>query len=429
MTAVILLLCAFSIPGEVSEFDLSNGIHVISRTVPGGEVEGVSLFLVGGSRLLEDSTQGIEAFALECAMTGSERYPDHLWREMMDLTLARWSASYNYDYSRYHLKCLSEDLPLLLDGFADCLMNPQLSPPAVERVRSSQVSAASAELEDPDNRVWLVANRGFMGEGHPYLLRPEGLPGTLAAFTAEDAEEWLRRRIRAGNLVITHAGPTEPALLRDMLEGTFGAVPPGSDTIPPVPAFSFPEDTTVAETADISTAYMVVKFQAPPPGHGDQAAFSIACGVIDELLWQVLRTDNALTYAAYAGSTTSYVQNWGYMYSSTPEPERASQLMAEVFAQVAEGDAEEALVTGVANGQRTLEGIRAQSMDAQCHMLGYGHIAAGDWSLAYRLQEAYPGITPEEAGEAIARWAEGGAWGIIAGEDSNQPELAPLKGE
>ncbi len=429
MTSIILLICAVSIPGDVSEFDLSNGIHVISRTVQGGEVEGVSVFLVGGSRYLEDSTQGIEAFALECAMAGSRRYPDHMWREITDSTLAQWSASYNYDYSRYHLKCLSEDLALLIDGFADCLINPELSPSAVARIRSSQVSAASAELEDPDNRVWLVANRGFMGEGHPYLLRPEGVPETIASFTAEDAGNWLRRRIMAGNLVITHAGPTGPGELRDILEGTFGAVPRGRDTIPPVPAFIFPRDTTVAEMEDISTSYMVVKFQAPPPGHGDQAAFSIACGVIDELLWQVLRTDNALTYAAYAGSTTSYVQNWGYMYSSTSEPERASQLMAQIFTQVAGGDAGEALVTGVANGQRTIEGIRAQSMDAQCHMLGYGHIAAGDWTLAYRLQEAYSGITPEEAGEALALWAEGGAWGIITEQDSHQPELAPLKGD
>ena len=103
------------------------------------------------------------------------------------------------------------------------------------------------------------------------------------------------------------------------------------------------------------------------------------------------------------------------MYSSTPEPVLAAELMAGVFREVASGQVDENLVTGVANNQRTLEAIRAQSMDAQCHMLGSGYISAGDWRLNYRLQESYTGITPQMAGEALSRWAGPCSWGIIAG--------------
>ncbi len=203
------LVLLASVPDNVTEFDLDNGIHVISRTVTGGEVEGLSFFLVGGSRVLDESNQGIEAFALEAALTGSDTYPDERWREIMDTTLASWNASYNYDYSRYHLKCLSEDLPLLLDGFADCLLSPELDPQIVERIQSSQLVALQSDLEDPDNRIWLVANRGFMGSGHPYLLRPSGIPSTLASFDVEDVREWLTGRIKSGNIVIAHAGPAD----------------------------------------------------------------------------------------------------------------------------------------------------------------------------------------------------------------------------
>ena len=114
MSAILFLLMLVSVPEDVTEFDLSNGIHVITRTVPGGEVEGFSMFLEGGSRMLSPETRGIEAFALEAALTGSTDFPPDRWRELMDLTLAEWTSSYNYDLSRCHLKCLSEDLPVLL---------------------------------------------------------------------------------------------------------------------------------------------------------------------------------------------------------------------------------------------------------------------------------------------------------------------------
>lgn len=432
MIFALVLMGIMAVPDDVVEFNLENGIHVITRTVPGGEVEGVSVFFTGGSSILDRETQGIEAFSLEAAMNGSERYPGERWREIMDSTLAQWSASYNYDFSRYHLKCLSEDLPLLLDGFADCLINPELDESAVARVRNSMISSVQSDLQDPDNRVWLVANAEFMGEDHPYMLRPEGYPETLEEFAAEDARSWLERRVRGGNIVITHAGPTSPVALSLILNETFGLVPAGGDTIPEVPAFAVHNDVITVEQDETLTAYCVVKFNAPPSGDPDMAAYSTACAVIDELLWQVLRTDNALTYAAWSGATETYRRNWGYMYVSTPQPVLAAELMSEIFCQVARGDVDQSLVTGVANNQRTLDGIRAQSMDTQCWMLGCGYIASGDWRSLYLSRESFRSMTAEQAGAALGGWAENAGWGIIADSsliDFSQLEPWSLKGE
>jgi len=411
--ALVLVLIA-SVPENVTEFDLVNGIHVISRTVESGEVEGLSFFLTGGSRVLDESTQGIEAFAIEAAMTGSETYPDWRWREIMDITRASWNASYNYDFSRYHLKCLSEDLPLLLDGFADCLVHPELDSVAVLRVQSSQLSSLQLELDDPDNRIWLVANPGFMGEGHPYLLRPGGTPSTLSSFTTRDVQNWLERRIRSGNILITHAGPTPPEQLEEMLNSSFGEIPEGGDALPEVPEFGIFKDTIAVENDETLTAFCVVKFKAPRAGDADLPVFTTACGVIDELLWQVLRTDNALTYAVSGGSTDTYRNNWGYMYISTTEPVLAASLMADVFRDVAAGDVDQSLVTGVANNYRTIQGINAQSMDTQCWMLGSGFIASGDWRTSYRLQESLENITVGEVARVLSYWADFAGWAIIA---------------
>ena len=430
----ILFLLAFlaSAPENVTEFDLDNGIHVISRTVTEGEVEGLSFFLVGGSRVLDETNQGIEAFALEAAMTGSASYPDERWREIMDVTLASWNASYNYDYSRYHLKCLSEDLPLLLDGFADCLLEPELDPVVVGRMQNSQLITLQSELNDPDNRIWLVANKGFMGAGHPYLLRPDGIPSTLSSFDVEDAGEWLSSRIKSGNIVITHAGPTSPEMLAELLEVSFGRVPEGGDVFPEVPEFGIDRDTIIVENDETLSAYCVVKFKAPPVGSDDTAAYSTAMGVVDEMLWQVLRTENALTYAVYGGSTNSYQRNWGYMYISTTEPVLSASLMTGVFSDVANGNVDQSVVTGVANNNRTIQGIGAESMDTQCWMLGSGYISTGDWRTPYLLQESLEEMTVYQISRALSDWALDAGWGIIADStvvDFSEFEPWPLEGE
>ncbi|PIE51961.1 hypothetical protein CSA37_09290 [Candidatus Fermentibacteria bacterium] len=432
MSALLFLLMLVSVPDGVTEFDLSNGIHVITRTVPGGEVEGFSMFLIGGSRMLSAETRGIEAFAVQAAMTGSENYPPAEWRELMDITLAEWSSSYNYDLSRYHLKCLSEDLPVLLEGFADCLLSPRMEPSEVARVRESLVNEAVTELEDPDNRIWLVANQGFMGEGHPYLLRPEGVPETLSRFTAEDASAWLSERIVSGNIVLAHAGPANPEALREILESSFGRVPEGSQEIPEVPEFQWPGDTLILENDEILTAYCLVKFNAPPAGHRDQTAFSTACMVIDELLWQVLRTENAITYATNSGYSSNYCRNWGYMYASTPEPALASELMTDVFQLALSGDIDQAMVTGVAKNSETIQGIHGQTMENQTWLLGSGYISTGDWRTPYLAREALTNVTAEEASAALERWAGSASWGIIGDStlvDFSQLAPLPLKGE
>lgn len=427
MTACITLALALATTPEVSSFTLDNGIPVITRTVP-GDVEGLSVFILGGTRVRTPEDQGIEALALEAAMAGGGEFPGERWREVMDRTRAELTGSYNYDFSRLHLRCLSEDLPLLALGLARCLDDPELSPESVQRVRRQSLASLSLEAADPDEKVWLVCNEGFMPPGHPYLLRPEGTPETVEPLTAEDLRRLLESRVRAGNLLITHAGPTEPDPLKQLLEASFGRLPGGMDPIPPVPPLYCPRDTMSVREMNATTTYAVVKFGAPPAGHPDQPAFQAAMMVVDELLWQVLRTDSALTYAAGAGVTTTYEENWGFMYVTTSEPARACRLMTGVLAGVSRGEIPDELLQGVVNTQVTLDGIRAQSMDTHCWLAGAGMITTGLWSTLYDAQERFGHITPEEAAAALRRWAVTAAWGFAAEDEAalGIPEPIPL---
>lgn len=415
LTAAVILLLASAeaeIPEDVTEFTLSNGIPVISRTVDNNSIEGLSMFIIGGSSALTQETQGLERFALECAMMGSEEYPGPRWREMMDRTQAEWTSNFNYDYTRYHLKCITQDMHMLLNAFGDCLLNPELDFEAVSQVRTRTIQDIQQKYNDPDSWIWYVANDAFMPE-HTYRSLPDGTAETLEGFTSEDVIDMLELRIRSGNLLITHAGPTAPDELRIILEEAFGDIPRGGQEYPDVEPFEVESDTLAIHHRPISTAYAVVKFNAPPQGHPDQMPFSAAMRVISDRLWQVLRTENALTYATYSGATT-YRENWGYMYVSSPRPIEACSLMAAVMRSAIDEPVDEDIVRGTVEKTVTLMNMRAASKSDQCWMMGSYQIATGDWRNAYTEINNLSEVTSQELSSVLGEWIENGAWGIIA---------------
>lgn len=424
MIAVFMVIAAL-VPGDVTEFRLSNGIPVVTRTLP-GDVEGLSLFLIGGTRVQDPDNQGLEAMALEAAMDGGGDFPGERWREVMDRTRASLTGSYNYDFSRIHLRCLSEDLALLIHGLRECLAFPELSDHTVERVRSRTLSQLSIDLAHPDRMVWRVSNQGFMPENHPYLLRPDGTIETVSEATGTDLRGLLEERIHAGNLLITHAGPTEPGALKEILENSFGIFPPGTPADLRVEPPGALRDTLVVEELEAATTYIVVKFRAPPPGHGDQPAFEAAMMVADHLLWQILRTDHALTYAAGAGVTTDYSGNWGYMYATTSSPRAACSLMTLALASIAEGDVDPEILPGAVRTRITIEGVRAETMDAQCRLLGSGTLAAGHWRTFFNPGERYGDLTLHHLSASLRKWVDTGAWGIVTRDRNGLDMTSPF---
>jgi predicted Zn-dependent peptidase len=267
-------------------------------------------------------------------------------------------------------------------------------------------------MDDPDNVIWQVANRAFMKD-HTYRLLPGGTIETISTFTVEDVRRTLSERILAGNLLITHAGPTNAADLEDILEETFARIPIGRSILQDVAPFVLYADTLVIDHDEVSTAFAVVKFNAPSSEHPDLSAFKVGMQAVDERLWQVLRTEHGLTYATYAG-VSGYDQSWGYMYVSSPSPLEACSLMASVMAGAIAEPFDEEMIKGVIQLSRTYDGINSQNMNSQCYLMGWGWINTGDWRTAYMYTDIADGLNAEAVRVVLDRWIGFSGWGIIA---------------
>lgn len=399
-----------SVPSDVMEFELGNGIRVISRQMPSTN-EGLAVFLEGGSRTLDEGTAGIENLAFEACLMGSSRYPGEAWRSLMDVTQARIEGVYGYDFSALRLMCLEEDLPVLLDAMSDCLIDPELEASAFERTRDGLLQALLVEESDPDERVWRVANEGLFA-GHPYRFDPSGTVETMEGFTAADVRARLSERMLAGNMLIAHVGPTGTDDLREMLEGTFGRIAPGGGDLTPPPPFVFSRDTVVFQPESTLTAYIVGKFPAPSPSDPDYPLFTAAMDAVSDRFWQVLRTERGLTYAPFAGAASS-MRNWAYLYASTPEAAEACSLMAAIVLEGASGGFSDENLRGSLEVARTGRMMSLSSPFNQAYMLGMYGIETGDWRNLWLYSDIARDMDPAMLGEVLTRWLGPISWGLV----------------
>lgn len=423
VTALLLATAAVSagVPTDVEQFTLSNGTRVITRQTGSSSIEGLAVFLEGGSLVLDERTAGVENLALEACMNGSERFPGASWRALMDSTQARLEGVYAYDFSALRMMCLEEDLPVLLDALADCLIAPELETGAFERTRDRLLQILQQEESDPDSRVWQVANEGLF-EGHPYRFDPSGTPGTMAAFSSPDVEEHLRSRLASGNILISHVGPTGRNDLEAMLEASFGRIPEGGGDLPAPPAFSLVSDTVIidSDSSSVGTAYLVAKFPAPSPDDPGYPLFSAAMDAVSERFWQVLRTERGLTYAPFAGAGNSR-RNWAYLYVSTPEPSTACSLMTGIVLQGASGGFTESDLAGSLETERTGRMMALASAFNQAYLLGMYQIQSGDWRNLWLYSDIPRNMDPAGLGDVLTRWLGPVSWGVIGDPETVDP--------
>jgi predicted Zn-dependent peptidase len=181
----------------------------------------------------------------------------------------------------------------------------------------------------------------------------------------------------------------------------------------------------VFEAEEVPTAYIVAKFPSPSMDNPDFPLFSAAMDVVSDRFWQVLRTEQGLTYATYAG-TGSSLRNWAYMYVSTPEPAAACSLMVAVVSEGAAGGFTAADIAGSIETARTGRLMSLASVYDLSYLMGLYRIQTGDWRNLWLYSDIARDMDPAELGGVLSRWLGPVSWGVIADPAVAAPESLSL---
>ncbi len=233
VTAALVLLAiasqAAALDIEVSTYTLPNGLTVIlhpDHTLP--QVVVNSWFAVGS----KDEKPGRSGFAhlFEHLMfMGTERVPGSEYDIIMERGGGTNNASTNTDRTNYYSWGPSSLLPTLLWLDADRLdgLGRAMTQDKLDLQRDVVRNERRQNYENtPYNKAYLIIPEALYPEGHPYHYSTIGNHEDLEAATLDDVKEFFDTYYVPGNASLVVAGDFDPDVVREIIAGTFGAVPP-----------------------------------------------------------------------------------------------------------------------------------------------------------------------------------------------------------
>lgn len=220
--------------------------------------------------------------------------------------------------------------------FADCLVDAVVPADEFERERRLQLQ----NIRSREDRLGAVNYdrfaSSFFGE-HPYSMPTLGTAESLAGLDADIAREFLRKTLRADDMVLCVVGDVDAGEVVDMVE-RFLVRPHDDDAWTP----SIPEPPTgrgrelVVGDLEREQAFVTVGFESPSIGeearYTMEVLYAILSGQGGRLFYE-LRDRQSLAYSVYASMVLG-LDAGAFTVNIGTSPEKVEQAVAGIFAEM-----------------------------------------------------------------------------------------------
>ncbi len=398
---------------EGGEFYLSNGIKVIHKYLPEAEIVSFGVYLDGGSFNITAENQGVENFLMNMFLKGSEKYSKEQIDGFITLSRSTFGNSFNYEFSYLYCKTLANYFSQALYILADGIKNPAFPSEEMNKVKTVLLNTLTRDETTPDEKIWHVTNEIFLNE-HPYYKLPDGRVATVRDLTVNDLKEHRDKIVSAGRIFLVYVGNLERDELERMLDDKFGDIQGDEYERPETPEIkTSPEnDINLHQQDGLTTAYIVAKFPAPSPADSLYYAYQLAMSVLTDRLKLSLRTRNNLTYATYAG-LASYRANWGFMYATSNQPDKAVELMKDEVVTLKNDRVQADELERVKNMSITYNYMGDATTDRVMHKLGWHEAMLGGWQNSGEYLERVNSVTSEDIQKAVKKYVTFYKFGVI----------------
>ncbi|MDQ3163992.1 MAG: insulinase family protein [Actinomycetota bacterium] len=288
---------------------LSNGIRVLTASMPHAQSTSCIIMLAAGSRYEERETSGIAHFAEHMFFKGTERRP-----RSRDITSeidgigGEFNAFTGKEYTGYYVRCAAETRDVALDVLVDMLRHSKFEPEEIEREKGVIVEEMNMYFDTP---------RDFIGGLYDELLygdQPLGrdIIGTKETVRGADRDTFLGyidRWYRPERMVVGVGGKIAGDLI-GRLEELLGDLEPAETATPaPValPANGGPQVRVHTKASD--QAHLCLGVRSYPLEHPDRYALQLLTTVLgggmSSRLFTEVRERRGLAYYVF-GSNNAY---------------------------------------------------------------------------------------------------------------------------
>ena len=289
---------------EFSKTQLSNGIPVVFKQNRGSKIIVLELVFEGGTSLIANNKSGIEALTLDLMLRGSEKYPYSAIQNLeYEKSFSLTSAS-GKDFATAGFICIQRDLSLVLDLFADCMMNPSFLESDFNQRMSEASNSIAAKKADPSGALGTAIRKSIF-KGHPYEASASITEDSISNIKLSGVKEFYQNLLNAQRMKIAVVGNFSPELIKDFtseLEKAFGAIPKKAYASPKIPKIAFEyKAVKVANEQAGDTGYIAAVFPCPSRTDDDYIPYALATMYLNDLLFSQVREKAGAAYSLDTG--------------------------------------------------------------------------------------------------------------------------------
>jgi zinc protease len=322
---LLLLLSAATLAGVQPESFMVGGLKVIYATNPATEIIAANMYFRGGVALVSMENAGIENLALQVATRATKNYPPDKLSAALERMDTRLGAASGPDFSSINMQCVKQNFGESWKIFTEVILNPSFDTAMVELEREQTLSAIRQEADAPDQQMNRRAMDSFYRET-PYSVDPMGTERTVRSFTAKDLQAYMQGRVSATQMLLVVCGNVTREELEGMVKTSFGNLPQEAFQVPqPVPVHHSAPAVTVVKR-ELPTNYILGLFPAPPLGTPASYAMTMGRSILNDRVFEEVRTKRSLSYAAAAIGGAN-LSNYVGIYTTTVKPETTIAVM------------------------------------------------------------------------------------------------------
>lgn len=197
----------------VRRTQLPSGLRIVTEQMAGARSSSIGVWVGVGSRDETATTHGASHFLEHLLFKGTSE------RSALDISIAldavggEFNAFTAKEYTCFHARVLSGDLPLAVDVLGDMVTGSLIEPHDVDAERDVILDEIAMHDDDPDDVVQNLLAELAWGPGTP-LGRPiAGTDETIGAMTPAQIKRFYRRHYVPANTVISVAGAVDHGAL------------------------------------------------------------------------------------------------------------------------------------------------------------------------------------------------------------------------
>jgi zinc protease len=187
-------------------------------------VVAMSVSFRGGAALDPDDKAGLATFTASLLDEGAGDLDTTAYQSKVEDLSAAINFDAGQDMITASLRSLTANIEPSFDLFRLALTAPRFDAAPVERVRAQMLDALARDKRQPNaiaSRLWWKTEF----PNNPYGRSTRGTPDSVAHITVDDMRGLVQARFAKDTLIVAVVGDTTPAVLKPLLDRTFGSLP------------------------------------------------------------------------------------------------------------------------------------------------------------------------------------------------------------